>query len=129
MSDPNAARRRLVLVVEDEPGIRETLTMLLEMEEFDVLAASNGLEALERLSAGGCDLIITDQMMPRMDGVTFLQKVRALDRFRHTPVILMSAVQRPPEAMRSLVDVFIGKPFEVSKLMRTIRALLETNGT
>ncbi|HZX79399.1 MAG TPA: response regulator [Lysobacter sp.] len=114
----------LILLVEDEPGIRESLELLLELEGFGVVSAANPVQALERLESIDCDLIITDQMMPRMDGLTFLRHVRAQPRLARTPAIMISAVPRPPDALAPLADAFIGKPFEAMRLVDTIRRLL-----
>lgn len=119
--------RPVILLVEDEPGIREALTLLLELEGFDVVSAMNPVLALEALPTIACDLIITDQMMPRMDGLTFLREVRSQARFRDIPTVLVSAVHRAPEPLAPLVDAFIGKPFEASKLLHTIRRLLASH--
>lgn len=114
----------VILVVEDEPGIREALALLLGLEGFEVMAAPDAIHALEILEKNDCDLIITDLMMPRMDGLTFLARVREQDRFRATPTILISAVHRIATPTAPLADAFIGKPFEASKLLQTIGRLL-----
>ena len=114
----------VVLVVEDEPGIRGALELLLGLEGYRVLTASNGVEALEVLAGTDCDVIVTDHMMPLMDGLTFLARIRDDARFRDTPKILMSAVARRPETVRALSDLFIAKPFETRALLRAIETLL-----
>ena len=114
----------VVLVVEDEPGIRGALELLLRLEGYRVVTASNGLEALEVLANTPCDVIVTDHMMPLMDGLTFLARIRDDARFAATPKILMSAVARRPESVRALSDLFIAKPFETRALLRAIEELL-----
>jgi CheY-like chemotaxis protein len=94
------------------------------LEGYDVVTASNGLQALEMLPSLRCDLVITDQMMPRMDGLTFLGRLRGDARYRALPVIMISAVPRPPDALGALADAFLGKPFEAPRLLLTIRRLL-----
>ncbi|WP_162301432.1 response regulator [Cognatilysobacter segetis] len=128
MADASSPQR-VILVVEDEPGIRDGLQMLLELEGYDVVVASNGLQAFEVLAAKDCDLVITDQMMPRMDGITFLGRLREQTRYRALPVIMISAVPRPPEAIGPLADAFIGKPFEAPRLLQTIQRLLASGRT
>jgi chemosensory pili system protein ChpA (sensor histidine kinase/response regulator) len=115
----------LILVVEDEPGIRDGLEMLLGLEGYDVATASNGLQALELLPSIRCDLVITDHMMPRMDGLVFLGRLRGDERYRALPVIMISAVPRPPEAIGPLADAILGKPFEAPRLLQAIRGLLD----
>lgn len=124
MTAPDSTPRHLILVVEDEPGIRDGLEMLLGFEGYDVVAVSNGLQALDALATNAIDLVITDQMMPRMDGTSFLVRLRADGRYGALPVIMISAVPRPPEAVGPLADAFLGKPFEAPRLLQTIRELL-----
>lgn len=124
MSERSPGQPPVILLVEDEPGIRESLELLLELEGFSVVSAANPVQALEKLRSLDCDLIITDQMMPRMDGLTFLRHVRAQPRLARTPAIMVSAVPRPPQLLESLADAFIGKPFEATRLLDTIRRLL-----
>jgi CheY-like chemotaxis protein len=119
------ATQRLILVVEDEPGIRDGLEMLLGFEGYAVVAVSNGLQALDALASNTIDLVITDQMMPRMDGTSFLRRLRADARWQALPVIMISAVPRPPEAIGPLADAFLGKPFEAPRLLQAIRGLLD----
>ena len=124
MSERSPGQPPVILLVEDEPGIRESLELLLELEGFSVVSAANPVLALEKLRSMDCDLIITDQMMPRMDGLTFLRHVRAQPRLARTPAIMVSAVPRPPQLLESLAEAFIGKPFEATRLLDTIRRLL-----
>lgn len=128
MADSAPLRPCVILLVEDEPGIRGALELLLQLEGFEVITAANGVEALERLTSATCDLVITDQMMPRMDGCTFLTRLRALPPYAKTPAILISAVHRAPEGLEPLANAFIGKPFEATKLLHTIRELLRAHG-
>lgn len=124
MTLPLPPSRPVILLVEDEPGIREALALLLELEGFEVVPTANPMQALEALPTIACDLIITDQMMPRMDGLAFLRQVRAQERYQRIPTVLISAVHRAPEPLAPLADAFIGKPFEASKLLQTIHRLL-----
>ncbi|GAB6195936.1 response regulator [Lysobacter xanthus] len=129
MADRAPGARDLILVVEDEPGIRDGLAMLLGLEGYAVATAANGLEALDALATMAVDLVITDQMMPRMDGVAFLHRLRADDRLRALPAIMVSAVPRPQEDVGTLADAFIGKPFEAPRLLQAIRDLLARRGS
>ena len=124
-STPEQPGRR-ILVVEDEPGIRDGLDMLLGLEGYAVSTAANGLLALQVLDEMPIDLVITDHMMPRMDGVTFITRLRGDARFRTLPVIMISAVPRPPENLGPLADAFLGKPFEARRLLLLISELLRT---
>jgi len=124
MVDPGATRRYAILVVEDEPGIRGALELLLGLEGFGVVTASDGLKGLDALAHAEFDLILTDYMMPLMDGPTFLARVRTDGCYGHIPAILMSSVPRAPESVKPLADLFIAKPFEIPALLQAIRTLL-----
>ena len=124
MADVENKPPRMVLIVEDEPGIRGALELLLGLEGYGVVTAANGAEALDVLARTPCHVIVTDHMMPVMDGLTFLARIRDDARFVDTPKILMSAVARRPESVRALADTFIAKPFETTALLRAIESLL-----
>lgn len=81
-----------ILLVEDTPIIREPLARLLASEGYDVLAASDGLQATALLNQRRADLILLDVMMPHMDGLAFLQNMRSNPKCAELPVIAMTAV-------------------------------------
>lgn len=124
MATDESRPARVVLVVEDEPGIRSALELLLGLEGYEVLTASNGVEALEVLAHARCDVLVTDHMMPVMDGMLLLAHLRDDPRLSTMPRILMSAVSRPRD-VRPLAHAFVAKPFETSTLLRAIEALLD----
>ncbi|HEY4555649.1 MAG TPA: response regulator, partial [Lysobacter sp.] len=113
-----------ILVVEDEPGTRQALELLLGLEGYAVGVAANGLQGLEALALGEFDLVLTDHMMPLMDGLVFLRTLREREGPTRLPVIMMSASPRPPESMLALMDAFVAKPFEIPMLLRVIERVL-----
>lgn len=128
MSGPGPEQRYAILVAEDEPGIRGALELLLGLEGYDVVAVSNGLQALDALARAEYDLIITDHMMPWMDGPALLGRVRADERFSDLPAIMMSAVSHAPAAADGLADAFVPKPFEILALLQVVQRLLQERG-
>src|SRR5690349_15170698 len=84
--------KKTILIVDDEFGILEVLESILRDAGYEVLTAANGREALIRLSESKPDLVLTDFMMPLLDGAAILQHMRADDGFRTTPLILASAL-------------------------------------
>lgn len=123
MSDrtPSAEGRR-ILLVEDEPGLQEALTLTLELEGFEVARASDGREAVTRLKIQP-DLIITDFMMPRMNGVELIEHIRSRPAFDEVPILLMSAAL-PREVDRSIAEAFLPKPITIKRLLETVNGLL-----
>src|SRR5918998_49628 len=112
-----------VLVVEDEPVIRELMSILLEDEGYAVHQAVDGLQALEMLEQHGIDLVLSDVKMPRLDGASLVQRLRA--RGDPIPVVLMSAVY----AEVDLPGVrFLRKPVNGEHLLDIIAATLAANG-
>jgi CheY-like chemotaxis protein len=116
------AEGRRILLVEDEPGLQQALALTLELEGFEVVRANNGREALTRLDAGP-DLIITDYMMPRMNGLELIKQIRSRPELAHIPILLTSAAL-PRDVDSSLADAFLPKPMTISRLLETIAALL-----
>ena len=111
-----------ILVADDEIFIVEFVTTLLEDEGYNVVRAFNGREALARLEHGGCDLLITDNMMPHLSGLQLIDHLRA-DPALDIPVILMSAAlpSLPPPP-----TVFLPKPFDLDELLQQVAALLDS---
>ena len=112
-----------VLVVDDEPVIRELVSMLLEDEGYTVRQAADGLDALQEVEADGIDLVLTDIKMPRLDGASLARQL--CSREHAVPVVLMSAVFPAAE----LPDVpFLRKPFAPDHLTHVIAEVLAGNG-
>jgi len=112
-----------VLVVEDEPVIRELMAILLEDEGYAVHQAVDGLQALEMLEQHGIDLVLSDVKMPRLDGASLVQRLRS--RGDAIPVVLMSAVY----AEVDLPGVrFLRKPVNCEHLLTIIAAALREIG-
>jgi CheY-like chemotaxis protein len=108
-----------VLVVDDEPAIREVIATLLEDEGYLVRHAKDGLEALDAINENRIDLIVSDVVMPRLDGASLVRRLRR--RGHLTPVVLMSAVYADVD----LPGVrFVPKPFEIDRLLGTVASAL-----
>lgn len=114
-----------VLVVDDEFGIGEVLDAILSDEGYQVLIAINGLQALERLADRQVDLVLTDYMMPLMDGPSLIRAMAADERWRRIPVVLMSSLPADVLQEQQLGHLaFIRKPFRVAQVIETLRAAL-----
>ncbi len=117
-----------VLIVEDEFAIAELLEMVLTDEGYRVLTAANGRQGLKRLAEGPRpDLIISDLMMPVLDGAGMLRAMRETDLQRDIPCIVMSSM---PEAnVQERVDgyaAFVRKPFRLAALVELVAAILKS---
>lgn len=115
---PSKPRRPCVLVVDDEAAVLHMVREILEDEEFSVLTAGDGREALALALRSRPDLIITDLMMPVMNGRTLRERLRGERLTASIPVLLMSAAYRPQPG-----DDFaavIGKPFDIDQLLSQV---------
>ena len=92
---------RRILVVEDAPLNREAVSRLLKAAGYDVVVAANGAEALARLKQQPADLIVLDQMMPEVDGLTFLSGIRRFPKWKQLPVIMYTALKDKQSATRA----------------------------
>ncbi|MFL7960904.1 Response regulator receiver domain-containing protein [Pseudomonas sp. NFIX10] len=114
-----------ILVVDDEYLIADILGFALEDEGFMVVKASNGQKGLEVLERERPALIITDFMMPVMDGLEFATAVRALPAVKGLPIILMSGAQAHVGMKRSdLFDAVLPKPFDIASIVAEVKRLL-----
>ena len=114
-----------VLVVEDEAKIRGLLEDYLTLQDYRVITASDGKEALELSSQVSPDLVILDLMMPRMDGLTFLEKFRK--DHRTIPVLILTAKGEEVDKLQGFdlgADDYVTKPFSIKVLHARVRALL-----
>lgn len=114
-----------ILVVDDEYLIADILGYALEDEGFMVVKAGNGRKGLEVLERERPALIITDFMMPVMDGLEFATAERALPSLNHLPIILVSGAQAHVGMERSdLFDAVLDKPFKLDLIIAEVRRLL-----
>jgi two-component system response regulator HydG len=121
MADPAT-----LLVADDDPGLRESLERTLTREGYQVVLASDGRAALERVQAGGIDLIVTDLKMPGLTGLELLRAAKAI--MPDVDVILLTAFGTVEEAVKAMKDGaydFLTKPFRREQLIKLIDKALE----
>jgi DNA-binding response OmpR family regulator len=112
-----------ILVVDDEPALLELLVDVLLSEGYEVVPARDGVIALEVLTATKVDLVVTDAMMPRLDGLGLVRALRGHLDLREIPVILTSAANQPDlDGLEPCV--FLSKPFELAALLATVDGVL-----
>jgi DNA-binding NtrC family response regulator len=117
---------KTVLVVDDEQAVRESIAMILEYEKFGVVFAQDGPGALQRVAAGGIDLILLDIKMPGMDGMRVLQTVR--ESYPSLPVVMISGhgtIETAVEATRLGAYDFLAKPLDRERLIIVVRNATE----
>ena len=128
---PKVGRRQKIVVVEDDSEIRSYLTEALS-EDYDITDCSNGKEGLAAVLKTMPDLVISDIMMPEMDGTTLCSKIKTNNATNHIPVILLTAKSREEDQLEGLetgADAYIVKPFNMDILRRTIVNLIHSHHT
>jgi len=114
-----------VLIVDDEPDVRDALRRSLSFEGYDTELAVDGFDAVEKAAASEPDLILLDVLMPRMDGLTAARRLRASGL--RTPILMLTARDTVGDRVTGLdagADDYLVKPFELDELLARIRALL-----
>lgn len=120
--------RKRLLVVDDSITTRTLEQSILESAGYDVMTAVDGADGLRVLQEQGCDLVVSDVEMPRMDGFALCQAIRAHKRFKDLPVVLVTALETPEHRARGLevgANAYIGKSsFDQRDLLDTLRQLV-----
>ncbi|MBU1863470.1 MAG: response regulator [Candidatus Omnitrophica bacterium] len=113
---------KTILLVEDEVKLRTNIKVFLEMNGYQTVEAGNGEEGLRAVRKSAPDLIITDIMMPKMDGYSLLRELKCDDQLKKIPVIVLTA----KEGLRDLCTIegaveFLAKPFELNAILEIIK--------
>lgn len=115
---------RCVLLVEDDPALRRYLEVVLQRAGYRVLSAGDGLEAMKFLLAETVDVIVTDALMPNLDGYELCRFVRSSSLLAHLPIILLSALDpRNSTDESEQVNAFLAKPVSPEDLLASIEGL------
>jgi CheY-like chemotaxis protein len=117
-----------ILVVEDVPNVLELLEVTLRFKGYPVITARNGQEALEKVASEHPALVITDILMPKMDGYALAHRLRTDPKTRQTPLIFLSATYITPEDKQFAISIgavrFIEKPIDTEEFLLTVAELL-----
>jgi two-component system response regulator MprA len=118
-----------ILVVDDEPAVREAVDRALRLAGYDTELAGDGTEALDVLAERAPDALVLDVLMPGLDGLEVCRRLRAAGD--HTPVLVLTARDAVPDRVRGLdagADDYLVKPFALEELLARLRALLRRSG-
>jgi type IV pilus assembly protein PilB len=128
---PGRDKRRIardrILVIDDSPTVVRMVQEFLEAEDFEVVTARDGIEGLEKVYAEAPDLIVTDAMMPRMDGFTLVKKLKEHLSTRLIPIIMLTSREETASEVQGLelgADDYITKPLEPERLLVRIKRVL-----
>lgn len=121
-----------VLIADDEEDVLDLVELHLKREGLEVVRATNGLEAVRLAKEARPDLLVLDIMMPGMDGVAVLKRLRQKDSTRHLPVIMLTARSQQGDKVQGLesgADDYVTKPFSPRELVLRITGLLRRSST
>lgn len=119
--------QKKLVVVEDSDSVREAIVFALEKSGFEVLTATNGLEAISVLNGAKVDLLLTDYHMPEMNGLELIRWVRQKEEYKRLPVLVLTTESQRDiimEAKNAGATGWIYKPFAVDRLIQTIRQII-----
>jgi DNA-binding NarL/FixJ family response regulator len=122
------AMPKRLLVVDDEPKLLLAVAAVLRAEGFDVTTARNGRDALMQIAKSVPDLVVSDILMPQMDGYALARHLRSADHTKLVPIVFLTAkddTRDRVEGFRTGVDAYLAKPFEPDELVAVIRSILE----
>jgi len=114
---------KCICIVDDHLNIREMLRYALTLQGMDVVEAVDGADALEKIVAHNIDLVLIDWLMPNMDGLEMLQRMRAMEAFTETPVVMISGrddIDARSRARELGVLYWLKKPFRISELQLAV---------
>lgn len=118
---------KTILAVDDSPSIRQMVTFTLKSAGYDVVEAVDGMDGLDKAKSRTVDLVLTDQNMPRMDGLTLIKNLRALPQYRTTPILMLTT--ESSDTMKSQgraagATGWLVKPFDPQKLIEVVRKVI-----
>jgi two-component system chemotaxis response regulator CheY len=118
---------KTILVVDDSWSVRQLVSLTLQSAGYDVIEASDGADALTKLSGQEINLIVCDVNMPNMDGISFVKEVKKSDAYKFTPVIMLtteSQEKKKQEGQAAGAKAWVVKPFRPDQLVSAVSKLI-----
>lgn len=118
---------KTILAVDDSASIRQMVSFTLKSAGYEVLEAVDGMDGLDKAKARAVNLMLTDQNMPRMDGLTLIKSLRAMPQYAATPILMLTT--ESSDAMKSQgraagATGWLVKPFDPQKLIEVVRKVI-----
>jgi two-component system chemotaxis response regulator CheY len=118
---------KIILAVDDSASIRQMVSFTLKSAGYEVVEAVDGMDGLDKAKSRSINLVLTDQNMPRMDGLTLIKNLRALPQFKSTPILMLTT--ESSDAMKSQgrtagATGWLVKPFDPQKLIEVVRKVI-----
>lgn len=119
---------KTVLTVDDSASIRQMVSFTLKSAGYEVVEAVDGMDGLDKAKAKACNLVLTDQNMPRMDGIGLTKKLRENPRFKATPILILtteSSDEMKQKGRAAGATGWLVKPFDPNKLIEVIGKVIK----
>ncbi len=118
---------KTVLTVDDSASIRQMVSFTLKSAGYDVIEATDGMDGLDKAKSKQVNLILTDQNMPRMDGISLIKSLRATAQYKSTPILMLTT--ESSDAMKSQgraagATGWLVKPFDPQKLIEVVKKVI-----
>ena len=117
-----------ILLIDDSEMVLQILCAMIEDVGYDLETASDGMQGLEELGENDYDCLITDLNMPVMDGYTFIKKVREMEKYSDTPIIIVTTEKEASDKERGFevgADIYLVKPVQKEELQEKLKMLLD----
>lgn len=115
------------MVIDDSASVRAVVKLNLTREGYDVVEAVDGADALKKAESENVDLFVCDVNMPNMDGLTFVKKIKQMDKYKFSPVIMLTTESQEEKKLQGMafgVKAWLVKPFQPEQLMGAVAKLL-----
>jgi len=115
---------KTILVIDDSSAIRQMVAFTLKTEGYTVVEAADGVDGLAKANAHDIDLVLSDQNMPNMDGITFVKALRSLPKFAVTPILMLTTVhneEMKAQGKEAGATGWLVKPFDPHKLLEVVK--------
>jgi two-component system chemotaxis response regulator CheY len=118
---------KTVLILDDSAAIRQMVAFTLKTEGYTVVEAADGVDGLAKANAHNIDLVLSDQNMPNMDGITFVKSLRAIPKYATTPILMLTTVHNEDQKAQGKEAGATGwlvKPFDPHRLLEIVGKFL-----
>ena len=123
-------KKKTILIVDDSEFVRSYHSYILQQAEFDVITAVDGSDGLEKLYSNACDLVLTDINMSNMDGYELIRRIRADEKYKLLPIIIVSTESESKDKTKGFdagANLYIVKPGSPEMMVENIRMVLVAN--
>ncbi len=118
---------KIILTVDDSASIRQMVAFTLKSAGYSVIEAADGQEGLDKAKANACNLVLTDQNMPKMDGLNLIKALRALPQYKAVPILMLtteSSDAMKTQGKASGATGWLVKPFDPQKLLEVVKKVI-----